>query len=417
MTDPDEQAIELARQLIADPALPWIVEPTDDDPHPDDDRLADEPATVVADDSGQNGRLPEELRPTGGLPSGVRGLVAPVVTGINLRDYSRTPQARGWGAPCTAARVGVKLSEATVNVDARIAELVGLIMLANEAQGYRYRRADTGAYNCRKIAGSASWSWHAWAIAVDANWQTNPYTSPLRTDRPQWERDRWNRFGFAGGWDYSGRQDAMHSEAMFTPEQVPALLEVARRELGPIIAGGGGQAPIPAPGGIAWQPRVDAPLGTRVLEVGSVGSDVEFVQRWHGIGVDAHYGPATEAKVRATQQRNGLAVDGVVGPQTWRTMGVGASAPAPPPFDPNTLATLSYGMRGDDRVKALQRFLNAYGWRPALPLLPVTGNYLEQTVAVVAAAQVQMGIAGTDANGRTVGPRTKAALASRGARW
>lgn len=88
------------------------------------------------------------------------------------------------------------------------------------------------------------------------------------------------------------------------------------------------------------------------------------------------------------------------------------------PADPAAgMATLAYGMRADSRVIALQRFLNAYDWRPALPLLTPAGNYLEQTVAVVAAAQRQCGVTGPDANGRTVGPRTRAAFAARGARW
>jgi hypothetical protein len=95
-----------------------------------------------------------------------------------------------------------------------------------------------------------------------------------------------------------------------------------------------------------------------------------------------------------------------------------APAPAPPLSAAATdLATLAYGMRADSRVVALQRFLNAYAWRPALPLLPPTGNYLDQTVAVVKAAQAQCGIVGADADGRTVGPRTKSAFAARGARW
>ena len=73
-------------------------------------------------------------------------------------------------------------------------------------------------------------------------------------------------------------------------------------------------------------------------------------------------------------------------------------------------------MRGDADVAALQAFCNAHDWRPALPLLPVTGNYLDQTVAVIAAAQAQMGVTGPDANGRDVGPRTNAALWARGFR-
>lgn len=93
-------------------------------------------------------------------------------------------------------------------------------------------------------------------------------------------------------------------------------------------------------------------------------------------------------------------------------------APAPAPVsNPGSLATLSYGMRNDSRVAAFQRQSNAYPWAPELPLLPATGNYLDETRAVVKAAQAQLGITGADANGETIGPRTKAALAQRGFRW
>lgn len=139
----------------------------------------------------------------------------------------------------------------------------------------------------------------------------------------------------------------------------------------------------------------------------------------------------------------GNTTSGLTGPQhagggVWRrrrsqasVVGYGhpayAGAPAPvagPAFDPNTLATLSRGMRDDSRVMALQRYLNAAPWSPELPLLPVTGNYLDQTVAVVRRAQAQLGVTGADAVGTPIGPRTKAAFARfaapgfpNGARW
>ena len=84
---------------------------------------------------------------------------------------------------------------------------------------------------------------------------------------------------------------------------------------------------------------------------------------------------------------------------------------------PATLATLSYGMRSDSRVAAFQRQSNAYPWAPELPVLPATGNYLDQTVDLVRRVQQQLGITGADADGKTIGPRTKAALAARGFRW
>lgn len=94
----------------------------------------------------------------------------------------------------------------------------------------------------------------------------------------------------------------------------------------------------------------------------------------------------------------------------------GAVATAPTPRGAD-LATLAYGMRNDSRVAAFQRQSNAHPWNPALPVLPATGNYLDQTADLVARIQAQVGITGPDANGRTIGPRTKAELARRGFRW
>jgi hypothetical protein len=102
----------------------------------------------------------------------------------------------------------------------------------------------------------------------------------------------------------------------------------------------------------------------------------------------------------------------------------GAPAPAPAPaFNPGSMATLSRGMGPrDSRVMALVRFLNAYDWRPPVPLVTTDpakgfGTYGPATQAAVKAAQQRCGITGADADGSVVGPRTKAAFAARGARW
>jgi hypothetical protein len=93
------------------------------------------------------------------------------------------------------------------------------------------------------------------------------------------------------------------------------------------------------------------------------------------------------------------------------------AAPPAPSVSGDSLATLAYGMQNDSRVAAFQRQSNSYPWAPELPVLPPTGNYLDQTKALVAAIQRQVGVTGPDADGSTIGPRTKAELARRGFRW
>lgn len=125
-------------------------------------------------------------------------------------------------------------------------------------------------------------------------------------------------------WGY----DEMHFEICAGVQQVS--VQASRIRNGTIQPGGGAPTPAPAPGGVVYEPRVNAPLGSRVLELGKVGSDVEFVQRWHGLKVDGEFGRMTEQAVRNTQQRNGLQVDGVVGQNTWRVMGIGRTIPTIP---------------------------------------------------------------------------------------
>jgi peptidoglycan hydrolase-like protein with peptidoglycan-binding domain len=76
---------------------------------------------------------------------------------------------------------------------------------------------------------------------------------------------------------------------------------------------------------------VIAPLslaaGGGLLQRGSSGSAVAALQRALGVNATGNFGPVTARAVRAFQSSHGLAVDGIVGPQTTAALGLGGSAP------------------------------------------------------------------------------------------
>jgi len=76
--------------------------------------------------------------------------------------------------------------------------------------------------------------------------------------------------------------------------------------------------PLPAP----TATETSAPADWPVLRRGNVGANVyalQYLLKAEGatITADGNFGPGTEATVKTFQQARGLAVDGIVGPQTW----------------------------------------------------------------------------------------------------
>jgi murein L,D-transpeptidase YcbB/YkuD len=137
------------------------------------------------------------------------------------------------------------------------------------------------------------------------------------------------------------------------------------------------------------------------VSLGSSGADVEEAQYLlarrqylQAPGIDASFGPQTDAAVKAFQGASGLTVDGIVGPNTWAALLSGYAYPPP---------LLSSGSTGPT-VQRLQETLNAGRDQFASGLTPlvVDGIYGPLTASMVQAFQ---GWGGVSVDG-IVGPQT-----------
>jgi len=110
-----------------------------------------------------------------------------------------------------------------------------------------------------------------------------------------------------------------------------------------------GSAPARQPGGRSSGVGKSGSLPT--IRRGSRGDYVAYVQRYLCVNADGIFGQNTEAAVRRYQAQQRLAVDGIVGPNTWQRilsgLGGGSSGSRP---------TIRRGSRGDD-VVLVQRYL------------------------------------------------------------
>jgi hypothetical protein len=217
-----------------------------------------------------------------------------------------------WGTPCDKKKIvelsfcGVRLWVHRTAVPAFQAMETVILFF-----GYTVRKRDTGSYNCRVIKGTATSSAHSWGIAIDINWESNPWLTKLVTDLPRAMVDAICAIKTAGGiqvwrWggDWDGRPDtphnkydAMHFELVCTPAELTA-------------------GPLKVPDLI----RDVVPVFRPVLKLGCTGEHVTELQKLLGVVGPDTFGPKTFAAVVAFQRKHNLTDDGVVGPRTWELL-------------------------------------------------------------------------------------------------
>lgn len=164
---------------------------------------------------------------------------------------------------------------------------------------------DEWGYSHRYIAGTRTWSKHAYGIAIDLNATRHPYGKRGTFSLMQQSAIRLilskckGLIAWGGDWR---TPDDMHFEVTGTPSAVAMWTRPG--------------SPIP-------------PTGRATIQRGSKGPLVIDVQqvlnRWYPrltpLVIDGDFGPATESRVKYFQARAGLMADGVVGPQTWAGLG------------------------------------------------------------------------------------------------
>jgi peptidoglycan hydrolase-like protein with peptidoglycan-binding domain len=194
---------------------------------------------------------------------------------------------------------------------------------------YAVRRIES--YNCRRTISGGSRSAHSWAAAVDINPETNPFSSKgkLVTDMPAAFRAAFTDHGFGWGGNWRSVKDAMHF-SLDHGEGGSAPVETFDRDLQARAdakwdqRGTKPRPQPPKPAGKAPPWRHDHPA--EPSNPRNRHGKCDTVRQWQAqmksrgwdIDVDAYFGDASERVCRAFQREKSLAIDGILGPDTWR---------------------------------------------------------------------------------------------------
>ena len=159
--------------------------------------------------------------------------------------------------------------------------------------------------------------------------------------------------------------------------------------------------------------KFEIELTEATLRRGSRGAEVEALQQKLGVAVDGIYGPNTEAAVRAFQQRAGIQVDGIAGGQTQAALAAGggprnAGAPraSTTPFQPGVGSTTQAPPQAQSAAQAPPQAQSAAPQTSPRPQArPNTGGMtdVERDAGAGAVSQTSPPIDGGIATGTTTG--------------
>jgi peptidoglycan hydrolase-like protein with peptidoglycan-binding domain len=237
------------------------------------------------------------------------------------------------------------------------------------ADGYDIRTSDTDSYNCREIKGGGGRSLHSYGIALDVNWNTNPYkTTPdhravvFSNKATQRERAEDVRLGradtdmttaliadvlavrtrngkrvFEWGGNWTSIKDTMHFEIDVTPEDLATGIDQ-----GTVKKPSGGESFPSTGGGVIVPPDIVIPPDDGApLSFGSRGprvSELQSALTAHGFAVgqiDGIFGSNTRFALQSFQTSANLPQTAVADLATLRALGLAPPAP-PVPGAPST---------------------------------------------------------------------------------
>jgi hypothetical protein len=231
---------------------------------------------------------------------GLDNRVVPGSNGVHLR-----PGLRG-------GDVATVLFYVAAQLDARVER--GDLFADGDDWGYAFRKNR----NANNISNHSSGTAFDWNAMRHPNGKRGTFSSAQVATIEQILREVDGIVAWGG--HYRGTADEMHFE-LRAGLTLATLADMARRISGGAVTP---QSAQPASG-----------LGSRTLQMGDSGDDVRELQVLMAtrfplyakdLTADGDFGPQTDAVLREFQQRIGLAVDGVVGPQTFAALGIRMTA-------------------------------------------------------------------------------------------